>query len=99
MKRRILERVAGRGKLYLDERFIHDVTYQLVHYEDVIELHTSDGTEQIGGNRGIEGSISGGDFFNLLQEHLTLHLSDGRRINFMLRHTSGELVGDGDFYN
>jgi hypothetical protein len=97
-KRRILESPAGQGKIYQEDKFIQTVNYNLIHYKEGLTANSFGGSSEVEGMRGIEGSLSGGQFFNLVGERLTLHLNDGRRLNFFFRHSNGLIVGDGNFY-
>jgi hypothetical protein len=97
-KRRILESPTGQGEIYQEDKFLQTVNYHLTHYEEVLTANSFGGSSEVEGSQGIEGTLRDGQIFNLVGERLTLHLNDGRRLNFFFRHSNGSIVGDGDFY-
>jgi len=95
--RSILENVKGMGAVYHGEEFIRELGYDITVWQEW--LHSS-GAAPIEGLQEITGLVfdinSPIGVADLVDGRvLTLHLEDGRRLDFFIRNSDGEIANSG----
>ena len=85
VRKKIVERLNGIGKVFQEENLIAKVRFDLVVSQEVLIAHTFGGTSQTDGRTSAEGSlniIEGEAFLMSTREPLILELDDSRRMKF-----------------
>lgn len=101
MERRIAEQSTGEGLVYRkDGSFVANVKYALQVIQEFIDTTTKDGPGTLPGLKDVVGRVTGLDTFALLSEgaELTLHLEDGRRLDFLVKNLDGQIAAQGSLY-
>ena len=96
---RLLDQLKGVGKIFVGDQFLFQAGYSLT----IRQEYASADRETLPGHLEIDGSLTGRKTLEDLEpqndETLTLHLADGRRLNFLLLNArTGRIKGTGDFY-
>lgn len=90
------ETATGRGKVFLQEQLICEVPYGIWIEEGVVDEPVIGGTQAVLEERRLRGSIwpSPADLSVCLHAPtaLTLHLSDGRRLDFRVLDSLGRIA-------
>ncbi len=94
---RVIERLSGSGQVREGETPLCQAQYHLTVYQQMIDV----GTGEIPSLKDIRGSISAapediGRMFGVPK--LSLHLQDGRWIDFFLKDTGGTITCTGGLY-
>jgi hypothetical protein len=97
-KNKIVEKLSGKGKLFEEEQFICDATYDLTVRQTIHISRSFGETEEVEGLRSSSGRIKAKGLEQHLGKSLTLHLEDGRRLNIFLTGKDDMFKGNGDFY-
>jgi hypothetical protein len=94
----LLERLRGEGKVFAGEKFLADVRYDVRVYQDYEEVQLLEGPiTRTPTSRSVQLNISPAIGAGL-GERLTLHMSDGRKLDFFLTSPDGTCTGTGAFY-
>lgn len=95
---RELETVSGEGKVYRQGEFVHPVRYRIRVLQRMHTIKTFDRTpSQLAGLKDITGRIAADEavLFDMVRQKeapFTLHLEDGRCLDFLLASTDGTIV-------
>ncbi len=98
---KLIERPSGAGSVYRkDGDLVGQAEYDLRVYREYRDASTMGDPATIPGLDQIEGTISGLDNFALLNEsaRLTLHLDDGRRLDFQVGGIDGRVSPNSGLY-
>jgi hypothetical protein len=94
----LIERLKGEGRVLSGQRFVADVRYDIRVYQDYEEVQLLEGPiTRTPTSRSVQLNISpaiGAGF----GERLTLHMSDGRKLDFFLASSGGDCMATGGFY-
>lgn len=95
----LMESPKGRGKIFRDGQFLTEGGYSLAVRQEQVRA----GNEWLEGHLQIDGKLNDRstweDLEELANDPFTLHLSDGRRLNFLfINFATGQIKGTGDFY-
>ena len=101
MSRELSEQLSGAGPVYRKGGdFVDQARYELRVYQNYSDASGMGDPATLPGLRDIEGRVTGLDNFALVPDRtrLTLHLQDGRRLDFQIIDLDGGIVADGDLY-
>jgi hypothetical protein len=98
----LTEELSGVGEVYRkDGDLIGQAGYDLQVFQEHRDARTSsDPTGTVPGLKRLEGRVTGLDNFALLDKgaRLTLHLSDGRCLDFQVGDLNGRVIPNSGFY-
>ena len=100
-RQELIDKLPGTGPVYDEsgER-VGEARYMLWVYQEMKSAGTlQDPDAELPGLKDIRGRVEGLDTFDLLGKTLTLHLEDGRHLDFLIENSGGDIAGSGDFYN
>lgn len=97
-EKKVKQDLSGTGKVLEESQVLTTVQYQLREIQEYIITSTKKGTDKTPGLKEWVGVIDAPshelhDLFG--KENLTLELEDGKKINFFLKNTDGELAISG----
>ena len=101
MRRKLLDRLFGDGRVYRkDGVFVGLVHYELRVYQNYIDARTKDDAATPLGPKQVEGHMTGLDNHALWAAGtlLTLHLQDGRRLDFRIKDVGGGIASKSGLY-
>jgi hypothetical protein len=92
----LVKTLTGKGEVYEDGTKICNASYKLrIRQEFII----TERKEKVEGHQETKGTISGCDIYLLLEkEKLTLHLNDGKRLDFFVKNERGVIYATGGLY-
>ncbi len=98
----LIEEPSGVGEVYRkDGDLVGQAGYHLQIFQEHKDAGTmGDTTRTVPGLRQIEGWVTGLDNFALMDERamLTLHLDDGRSLDFQVGDLNGLVIANSDLY-
>ena len=97
MSMQVLESLTGHGNLFEGEESLGPVRYSVTVYQKMTRLRTMDSDREVPTMKAIRGQIDGADCFDLINRgvKVTLEVEDGRRWNFYVKDSNGNLVHAG----
>ncbi len=101
LSKKLIDELSGTGAVYDESgKRVGEARYMLWVYQEMKFAGTlQDPDAELPGLKDIKGRVENLDTFDLLGKTLTLHLEDGRHLDFLIENSGGDIAGSGDFYN
>lgn len=98
---KLIDEFSGIGPVHFkDGDLIKEAEYDLQVFQEYKDASTKEGRASLPGLKRIEGQVRGLDNFTLLNDStkLTLHLEDGRYLDFQIGDFDGRVVPNSGLY-